>query len=730
MAKKNKKVPKVFRKKIKPKKWKKKILKNIHIPSDKKWIEERFELMDDRMVIKQDLPKEDLKKLKALGKSIKKNKGTVTKWKALILLAIAVLAFLFNYLFKNVLIKKGIETGIESIFEAAGFIENPDLSLSKGSFTFDSLSIQNKDKPDRNLITFGNTAIRINMPELSRNRYHIEEITLQGMQLNSSRTSGDLIDSRGEGSEDSGTPLIDIPDMEEGKEQVLALIEEHKSNLKSLQYIDTANQELEAFTQRWTQTFETTRTGVEDSIKEIKDLGSRGVPSVSSLEDARGVVDEYRGYSDSLLDQKKELESLNAQFNEEKERLLSMKEEVENLIQDDIDYLGTLLQLPGREDVQNFISDKVKEILMTRFQDYYDKAMLVMPYYEKWNASRSGAEENEGGAKRLAGSYIPFPTAEQPRFLIKKIDLSGGDNYSGFFNALVSGITSEPDKLEEPVLLTSAWDNGEARMSLDGFLDLKEDASQLFDISFSSPANPADFGDTLSALGIESAGARLSYTGKSIPHPDEEGVLVSLDMDFADLQITLPDKDDITTRLLRETVAEIKEFMVNAEVHIDSNGIQGLRVQSDADKIIKEKLGDLLKDLPSQGAAELEKYIRELVASELKGSEKINEALDQLGLESLSQIRSIEDLEAQVKAYEDEARSRGEDLLKEAEDRARAEAEKLKAEAEAARKEAEAKAAAEAAKAKAEAEAAAAAAQKAAEEKAKEEASKIKLPGF
>lgn len=703
--KKSKKIPKIFRKKIKIKKWKKKILKSIHIPSDRKWLEERFELLDDKMVLKKDLPKEDLKKLKTLGKSIKKNKGAVTKWKAMILLTLAALVLIFNFFFKNVLIKKGIEAGIESVFQASGLVQNPQLSLNKGSFTLDSLSIQNKDNPGRNLIELGNTALRINMPELGKNRYHIEEITFEGVQFNSSRDSADLQRAQGGDSKES-SPLLEIPSLEDGKEQILALIEEQKSNLKTLQYIDTAEKELDDFTERWTETFNETKSGVESSVNDVSALGKKGIPPISSVSDAQKALKEYQAYYDDLEKQKKELENLNRQFNEEKEQILSLRTELESLIQDDITYLKDLLQLPDREEVKDFVSDKIKEILMERFQDYYEKAMIVMPYYEKWKASQDGKEEEiKKETKRLAGRYIPFPTAELPRFLIKNIKLNGGDQFSGLFNADLTGISSEPDKLDDPILLISEWANEKTSIDLGGFLDLKKDAPQLFNVDFESPANPTELKEGLSALGIDSAKADMSFKGNSIPHPEKDGVLVNLDMDFDNLDISIPDKDDITSRLVNETIQEIKEFLVSAQIHIDKNGIQEIQVKSDVDKIIKEKLGEMLKSLPSEGAEELEVYLRDMVSEELLKSDKMSGQLDALEMESLAQIKSIEDLEAQVKEYENKVKDKGDALLNEAEAKA-------KAEADAAKKAAEEKARIEA-------------------DKLKEQAAdKLKLPGF
>ncbi len=44
------KIPGIFRKNSKEKKWNKKILKNVYIPTDKKWLSELFRLEEGKMI--------------------------------------------------------------------------------------------------------------------------------------------------------------------------------------------------------------------------------------------------------------------------------------------------------------------------------------------------------------------------------------------------------------------------------------------------------------------------------------------------------------------------------------------------------------------------------------------------------------------------------------------------------------------------------------------------------
>ncbi|MDA3812417.1 MAG: hypothetical protein PF518_19035, partial [Spirochaetaceae bacterium] len=136
------KIPKIFTKQYSPKALNKKILKRIHIPKDRKMISDLFVENDKgKMVLKEDLPQDISAKLKGLSKSIKKNKGLVTKWKAVFVLILISLILIFNFFFKDQLIKKAAESGLEYVFQGDVDLVKPHLSLFKGSITYESLTI-------------------------------------------------------------------------------------------------------------------------------------------------------------------------------------------------------------------------------------------------------------------------------------------------------------------------------------------------------------------------------------------------------------------------------------------------------------------------------------------------------------------------------------------------------------------------------------------------------------
>ena len=724
-------IPKLFRKKFKINKWKK-LLKHIYIPSDRKMVEGLFNLQNDRMVIKDEIPKDIVKKLKPLAKSIKQSKGMVTKWKGIILLVLAGSILIFTFFFKNMVIEKAMEMSLKKVFQADADVVTPRFSLFKGEFSFQGITVQDKDKPGKNLFETGPAVLSISTAELTRNRFRIKAMTLEAFKLNTARES-DALEVSATAPKDS-KPLVDLSDLtglaEDPTEKIEALIEEQKENLKTLKFLEGAEQELNNFTNEWEKTFDVSRKEIEEFSKKYSEIGSRGIPRITSLDEGKALITEYEGYYKEIQGKKDEIVLLQKKFLDEKKKLLNYKSDIEGMIRDDLEYLKGLLTLPERSEMKNFVSDKIKNILMQRFQNYYDKAMKFMPYYEKFKDQQKSNEPAENKTKRMAGRTILFPSPDSPKFLVEKVMLSGGDDSSGFFDMDISGITSEPDKWSDPIRLSSHWNSASLDMDLQGTLDLKKEAQELYHIQFESPENPVSWREGIPALGVESAQAKLSYLGNSYPSPDKEGILISLDMDFTEIEVLLGKQNEIITRIMEETIQDINEFLVTSEILITNKGIKSIKVKSDLDNILKDRLGEILKDLPQQGLNELENILRDMISENLLQSDKLNKALEALNIDSLEQLRSLDDLESRIKEYESQAKGQADALLKEYEDKARAEAVKVKAEAdrilaeaEQKKREAEAKAKAEADKKKKEAEAQA----KAEAEKLKDS---VKIPGF
>ena len=177
-----------------------------------------------------------------MAKSIKKNKGAVTKWKAAILIVLIGTGVIFNFFFKDRMIKQLLEKGLETVFEAESTVERPKISLIKGIFSYESLQIADAGNLSKNLIETGPAIFKISIPELTRKRIHIEETSLTGFQWDTERmVDGKPVHSdkvRELGGDESKGNALDVLALTPEEMDYKALLESQKENLKSLNLIN------------------------------------------------------------------------------------------------------------------------------------------------------------------------------------------------------------------------------------------------------------------------------------------------------------------------------------------------------------------------------------------------------------------------------------------------------------------------------------------------------------
>lgn len=191
---KKKKIPGLFKKKYPERKLQTKVLKRIHIPKDRALVLNLFAANDEgKMELIQDIPDEVFSRLKPLAKSIKKNRGFVSRWKAAVVLVVVGSALIFNLVFKDKLVGRAAESALESVFQGAAEIQKPRFSLLKGTFSYGALSIADADDRMRNLIETGPAELRINMGELAKKRFRIEEASLTGVRWDTIRQEGSAL---------------------------------------------------------------------------------------------------------------------------------------------------------------------------------------------------------------------------------------------------------------------------------------------------------------------------------------------------------------------------------------------------------------------------------------------------------------------------------------------------------------------------------------------------------
>ena len=199
-----KKIPSLFRKKYTAKKLEKKIFKKLYVPDDKKYVKSLFvevEKKGDKKIPifaipaekAEQLAKKDMKRLTALAKQIKKQKGRINFVPLIVTVAFIAAIPVCFITFKNILVKKGITYACETIFEAKCDIQNVDFKLLDSSLKIKKIEIANKNDYMKNLVDIGSITIDFDLNQLLRKRFVADELSVLDVDTGTERkTSGQL----------------------------------------------------------------------------------------------------------------------------------------------------------------------------------------------------------------------------------------------------------------------------------------------------------------------------------------------------------------------------------------------------------------------------------------------------------------------------------------------------------------------------------------------------------
>ncbi len=679
--KKVKKVPKIFRKKYKEKAFNKKILKRIHIPKEREKVEALFEKNEkDRYVLKGDISQETIKKLKPLAKTIKKNKGLVTKWKAIIVLIIVGSVVFFNFIFKDKLIESFAESGLESLFEAEVEIEKLHLSLFKGILSYESLAIADADKPMFNLVETGRAVLKINMRELAFKRVHIEEIALSEVLWDTPRKSdGSLVEGENGGentSEKEDSSLMDTLSLNSGDFDYQAIINSQKENLSSLKLLSESNQKIEEAQARWTGILYEKESEVKALSDKVDTVKSISLSSVQSVDEAASLIGEVQSYYPEVEAAKESVVQLNRDFKSEKETLFSMKDSLSYSIDTDMAYLVDTLDITTG-DFSSIASDLAEDYVRARWNNYYEYGLKAWNIVQKLQSAENEDKAESRGLNRAAGRTILFPSPDKPSLFIGHAGLTGGDEKQGHLVMDIKSISSEPDKTKDPVSLNLILTKGEQIIVLKGVLDLKTDSPVLFFMTIDVPGNPVALEKGIPVLGINRLTSIADTSLNGTVLYDDDTLVTVLKTELTELDIIQSADDSVISTAVNILFDNTENIELIGEIAITKEGIDSIFFQSDFDTLLQDSLGSYLEDLKSTYTRELKDNLLQYLSPDLEKNEAYSSSLDALGVQSINQISSVNRVKDVLDDKVSELENRGDAIADELKSKAQSEAESL-----------------------------------------------------
>ncbi len=653
------KLPGLFRKQYKIKAFNSKIVRRIHIPKDQEMIKNLFvENSNGKMEIIKDIPKDVLLRLKPLSKSIKKNKGMVSRWKLSIVLVITASIIIFNIFFKDRLITQGTEKALESIFEADVEIGELNFSLLKGSISYNSLTIADAENKMQNLLETGPSEFRIDMKELSKKRIKIEEMSMTGVLLDSPRENASVLNnSTSPGSDvnnEEDSKIFEVLALDSGEFDIEALLEDQKSNLTSLNLINQGNEEIDALTQKWEGIYSEKNKEIKELEADVEELKLLTTKNTGTIKEGQVIALQIKDLYPKVTDTKDELVTLQQDYAEDKNSLMNLEKSINNAVDDDIAYLNGMLNL-STGDIGSLASAAGEKYIRNRWNDYYDKALKAFEIYEKFQSNEKKEVTEEKIFQRDGGRNVSFPSPDNPGFLIEHILLSGGRGASGSFTSEIRSISNEPDKLNDSSSFLFDWESSQSTIKLNGILDMRTDSEIPFLMEIESPGNSLSMEEGIAVLNISKLSSKVEFFGESKTSNEKNRVITTLDIILTDIEIEQDNKEGFLSEAVKDILSDMDSISLKAEIIINRSGFETVKVVSGLDNILSDRIGGYIADKAADTEKELRDSLEEYISSSLEENQTLQSSLAALDVKSLEQISSVTDIEHQINKLKTDA---------------------------------------------------------------------------
>lgn len=661
------KLPKPFRKPIKAKKFEKKILKRIYIDKEREFLLSIVKKDDaGRYVISRELTKPEAKRLKALAKSIKKNKGVVTVWKAGIIGVIIAAVLIFNILFKDQLAERGIEAALESVFLAESELTGTKVSLIRGEIRFDSLQVADRGEPMRNLFQLAETELDLNTWELLRKRVVIERAVCTGIALGTDReVSGVLPGREAEGAADSGVETEESSGLENlvSDADPEALLAAQMERLESLPYIEEVNAEYAAAVEKWPDTIAALEDDLRAAEAAADEIRAIRFDRIDTLDEAAAAAKVIEENSPAIERAAARVEDAAEDFDRDRRRLTELQQGVQDAIEADYALLESVVADPGGE-LTGIASQAADNILRAKLKENYRKLNRLVAAGKKLTADTAGGEATPD--KRRAGETVYFPATGYPRFLMQEFIVSAGSlGEDPFVELSISDLNSDPDLWGRPSRISFSMLNDGLGVDGDGELDLRSDAEHLLTFGGELAGGGFDLGSALDHLGIEDfeggAGGSLEFR----LNPDEEGE-GQAQIILSPLRPSFDGADDLLKEAIREILGNTDSTRIELSFMSDGALITDLDVRSDLDSQLSAQVGAYLEQKADELTEELKERLRDELADELQRNSELQNLLGESGGEMAGALRDGASAEEILDSRRNEVEERIEEIKDEA----------------------------------------------------------------
>jgi len=629
--------PSALKKPIDSKKFEKKYIKYIEHPGDRDFFTGCFNKQDDIYVIRNNLTKDDVKKLKTILKWVNENKKGPVKVVPLIVAgAIAAVFVIFFTIFANPLLSKLLEKTLESVFEGKTDVSGFRLSIIKFEIKIKSLTIANKDAPMTNLIDMGRTGIKLKPEAVLRGKIYIEEIRADTIQFGTERkVSGALPDKppkekkKEERAPNDGPPLIDLKNFD-----AKALLDQEFDKLKAPKLYDGAIGFYNDTLAKYQEEVENTKKQVEELRSASQPLLNINTKNLNDIDTIKKTIQELNTMKTTAQTASNNASNLVKGLEKDISTARRLEQDARNAIKDDIDHLKSYINIGGGAAFAA-LEPYIRDMLSDTAEKYFDYGLMALNAFEKINNEAKKLPKSQPKPKKqkkaaFKGRDVIFPTRLYPKFYL---GLLSSDCTVNFWNwdIKLKDVSSDPDLTNKPILLnlgiTETGGSLNRQVAFSGNADFRTNTQQRFGANLNGKGFPVTLGNQLENIGITGL-AGVSAVDFTINGYTDGGFSAQGDINILNARLLDP----------KGTIAEAAAIAISDAGHIDIGIKYAHNIgKSDEFKItsnIIDLFANALKKLASayvqKAMQDIERALREKINSYIEGRFASKDQVDTL----------------------------------------------------------------------------------------------------
>jgi len=294
---------------------------------------------------------------------------------------------------------------------------------------------------------------------------------------------------------------------------------------------------------------------------------------------------------------------------------------IQSTIKEDKNYLTSFINAPQEKATSIFsgVADQFLKNNLGEFYIYVQKAIDALKNLDQ----QKKLKNKEFKPKSNKGYKLQFPGKGYPNFMIENASFSIGNKSDPFFiSTTLKNISSAPDLIDNPASLSFEFKENSKTIRLNGFADIKEDASQLFSIDFKADDYPISIKKGLEFIGIQSFTTNISYI-TTLSTDRNNTTSGNIFIKLKDISIKIEkDAGEIAKKII-EVFEETDVVTIDSSIALIEENKFKLNIKSNIDELISKKIGNMIDDFVNESKEKLISEFNKLLSPSLKEKDRL-----------------------------------------------------------------------------------------------------------